>query len=586
MRRHMPLLLLPLLVIGLLGLGSLSSASPSYLSAQSDDLGDLKEEIDPILRWLRSKQDPTTGSYGDGVETTAWVLRALAEGPRAYRADDGFFVRGARDFLLAQQASNGSIADTDAQGRSRRNQTQLAALALFPMLDASTRSGYAQALVWLGEAGLEDPHDGLPVYPRDKEAATRRARNLLAQRGADGSFSGSEGPLLASAQAAVELAALAKRLKPAKGPGRPALALPDYQNATPANVAAAMERGARFLVSVAENGRWGAPGHPDAGLTAIATGALLRLPEPRPTEFQRVIDANRDWLVSLQNDDGSIHQGRLYNYVTSASVMALAGSEKPAHQAAVQSAKAYLLTLQADEGEGYSEGDRYYGGIGYGGDERPDLSNMQMAIEALSLSGLDKDHAASKRAIRFLERCQNRSESNDVRIVNGDVFIVSGDDGGAQYMPGDSKAGTIELPDGNLVPRSYGSMTYALLKSFVFAGLEKEDPRVKAAWNWLCENYTVDINPGFDTSRDPRAGYQGLFYYYHSMARALEVYGAGTIADSDGVEHDWRAELGGRLLSMQSKVDGSWVNANAPRWWEGNPVLASSYAVLALGATQ
>ena len=37
-------------------------------------------------------------------------------------------------------------------------------------------------------------------------------------------------------------------------------------------------------------------------------------------------------------------------------------------------------------------------------------------------------------------------------------------------------------------------------------------------------------------------------------------------------------------MAMQSPEDGSWVNHNAPRWWEGNPVLATSYALLTLGA--
>ena len=77
------------------------------------------------------------------------------------------------------------------------------------------------------------------------------------------------------------------------------------------------------------------------------------------------------------------------------------------------------MSLQADEGEGYSSDHPYYGGIGYGGDERPDLSNLQMALEALSASGLEEGHAAYARAIAFLERCQNRSESNDVAFVKG-----------------------------------------------------------------------------------------------------------------------------------------------------------------------
>src|SRR5439155_10331034 len=138
---------------------------------------------------------------------------------------------------------------------------------------------------------------------------------------------------------------------------------------------------------------------------------------------------------------------------------------------------------------------------------------------------------------------------------------------------GDSKAGFIDLGNGRKVPRSYGSMTYALLKSYIFAGLPKEDPRMKACWEWLRKSYTLDVNPGFEASSDPTAPYQGLFYYLHTMAKALDLYGEETIVDPQGKGHSWRKELCGRIVSMQRKEDGAWVNENSPRWWEGNPLL-------------
>ena len=192
----------------------------------------------------------------------------------------------------------------------------------------------------------------------------------------------------------------------------------------------------------------------------------------------------------------------------------------------IKRAQGFLVNLQADEGEGYSADHPFYGGIGYGGDERPDLSNLQMALEALVASGLEEDHVAFDRAVRFLERCQNRSESNDFELRSAEGKIVSGNDGGAGYYPGDSKAGFEVLADGTKIPRSYGSMTYALLKGLVFSGLETTDERVQACWKWLSEHYTLDVNPGFEHSSDPTAAYQGLFYYFHSMARALSVFGA------------------------------------------------------------
>ena len=68
------------------------------------------------------------------------------------------------------------------------------------------------------------------------------------------------------------------------------------------------------------------------------------------------------------------------------------------------------------------------------------------------------------------------------------------------------------------------------------------------------------------------------------MARALDLSGAENITDAEGIVHPWRTELSARIVTLQSRIDGSWVNVNAPRWWEGNPVLATSYALSTLDA--
>jgi squalene-hopene/tetraprenyl-beta-curcumene cyclase len=267
--------------------------------------------------------------------------------------------------------------------------------------------------------------------------------------------------------------------------------------------------------------------------------------------------------------------------VTSTAILALVRANRPKDKEAIARARAYLEVLQADGGEGYSSEHSFYGGVGYDSHGRPDLSNLQLALEALSAAGLDPGDEAFVKAVQFLERTQNRSESNDtVREVDG-VTVKSGNDGGGTYAPGDSKAGFVTLADGTQVPRSYGSMTYALLKSYLFAGLSKDDPRVAAAWKWCTEHYTLDVNPGFEASSDPSAAYQGLFYYFYTMAHALDLYGSHTVKDATGVEHDWRAEMTSRLVAMQ-RQDGSWINENSQRWYEGNPDLATAYALLVL----
>ncbi len=540
---------------------------------------DLKSEIDTSVRWLRAKQSPD-GSYGASVKSTAWVLQAFAMSPRKYKRRDGPYIAAALDYLQSKQnPETGGIYDKDAEGFQRAEQATLAWLALSQYDDAASNAVQAKL-----ETYFETPLKPTNWKERTKAAAEVEVNRWLASRQDDGSWDGLEGSLVRTSEAILALTACRAILEPAAGPATSATKLPKFDEADRGATVAAMRRGALFLLATSEDGLWGAPGQPDLGLTAMALGALQELPTPRDEGVQQVIDQGLKWLAAHQDEAGAIHDGKLKNYLTSASILALAKSGDATYSEAIQKAMRFLVSLQADEGEGYTDGDLYYGGIGYGGDERPDLSNLQMALEALDAGGLDKGDAAFKRALKFLERTQNRSESNDVNIEDGGVTIRPGDDGGSGYAPGDSKAGFETLADGTKIPRSYGSMTYALLKGFIFAGLPKDDPRMQAAWKWIREHYTLDVNPGFEATGDPAAPYRGLFYYFHSMARALDLYGEETIVDGQGKSHAWRSQLCGRLIAMQRKDDGSWLNENAPSWWEGNPVLATSYALLSLGA--
>ncbi len=555
--------------------------------AQAPSL-DLEGPIDLSTHWLRENQDVASGSFGKSVEATAWTLRAFHDGPRHYRRVDGPFVSKALDWLVAQQREDGSIATQGADAKRAAEETGLAVMALKLYADESNKAALAKALAFVGKApGLATPDADLPL-PADAKQAEAAAAKLLASRGPDRAWDGPKGKLVETARNIVVLAA-AHKIGEATAPPSAAKPeprkLPGLEEADKKKVLEALAKGGAFLLSKCKDGVFeGSPGKPDAGITALAIGGMECVPEPRPKELQTAIDKGLAWLVSLQKKDGAIHDGELANYVTSASILALARAKKPEFDPVIRKARDFLIALQADEGEGYSPDDPYYGGNSYGDEERPDLSNVQMALEALAASGLEKDNPAYKRALIFLSRCQNRSESNDMKVATDAGVIVSGDDGGGIYAPGNSKAGTIDLPDGKKVARSYGSMSYALLKSFVFAGLPKDDPRMKACWEWLKKHYTLDVNPGFETLHDPRAPYQGLFYYFHTMAVALDLFGEETIVDPQGKPHSWRKELCGRLAGMQSKIDGSWKNENSPRWWESNPLLATSYAMVSLDA--
>lgn len=229
--------------------------------------------------------------------------------------------------------------------------------------------------------------------------------------------------------------------------------------------------------------------------------------------------------------------------------------------------EAFLKGLQWDEGEGIEPSDTAYGGAGYGNHQRPDLSNTSVMIEALRELGNGPEDEAIQKALIFVSRTQNLESSH-----NDTPFAAKVDDGGFYYTPaagGQSQAG--QTASGGL--RSYGSMTYAGLKSMIYAGVDKDDPRVKAALSFLRDNYSPEINPGM--------GQAGLYYYYHTLAKALDAGEIDTLRDAQGVKRDRRSELVATLASEQ-QADGSWVNDENQRWMEGDAQLVAAYALLAL----
>lgn len=299
--------------------------------------------------------------------------------------------------------------------------------------------------------------------------------------------------------------------------------------------------------------------HP--GITALVITAFLRHPQKKYTEAEHpFIQKAIQRLVAMQQPNGAIYdaekQPALPNYNTSISVMALASTGNPAYTDIIAKAQAFLKSLQVQDEESV-----YYGGIGYGSRETVhDLSNLNLAIQALKESGSD-DQEVWDKAIKFLERTQNRSESNDQ--------AWAGNDGGFIYAPdGESKAGI----DAAGSPRSYASMTYAGLLSFIYANVDKNDERVQAAFKWIEEHFTLEENYGM--------GSQGLYYHYHTMAKALRLYGESTFVDAKGISHDWYREFAEKMIELQ-KPEGFWVNEES-RWMEADPRLVTSYVVLAL----
>lgn len=338
-----------------------------------------------------------------------------------------------------------------------------------------------------------------------------------------------------------------------------------------------MKTGVDYLKSQQKpEGHWGDPEVP--ALTALALTAALRSPSMATVkEVPEWIDKGFAYLRKSQQKDGGIYVKGLATYNTSTSIMAFVALGNEDDTELILRARGFLVGQQTDWGNKGESDDQFDGGIGYGGTySHSDLSNTYLALEAIyHTKALATDTARGEQpkldwdaALTFISRCQNHPDSNDQAFASDDAD----NKGGFIYFPGNSKAGEQELSDGTVALRSYGSMSYAGLLSFIYADLDGDDPRVVSALKWLGRNYTLAENPGM--------GAQGLYYYYQTIAKALSAAGVQKLELADGTMADWRSDLTQKLLGTQ-REDGSWVNENS-RWWENDPVLVTSYSVLSL----
>jgi squalene-hopene/tetraprenyl-beta-curcumene cyclase len=344
---------------------------------------------------------------------------------------------------------------------------------------------------------------------------------------------------------------------------------------------AAINRGLDWLVArQAPDGSWSNADFP--ALTALPLWAFAQSGRSQTATVDRAVA----YILASVNPDGSICRtpreqrkgGGLCNYNTAVAMVALNAVGRPDFVPIIQKARHVVAGSQ------HVGDDMYEGGMGYDpstGRPYADLSNSYLAYEAMRLTENVEDQRKSgearadlnwEAARKFIQRVQNLPGSNDQPGVSDDPA----DKGGFAYKPDSSMAGTTTNEDGTVRLRSYGSMTYAGLLSFIYAKADKNDTRVQSAYDWSTRHWSLDENPGM--------GQQGLFYFFNTMAKALAAYGTETIVREDGTRVLWREELIRKLISLQKiEADGTgyWVNAEG-RWWEADPVLVTSYSLLAL----
>jgi hypothetical protein len=354
----------------------------------------------------------------------------------------------------------------------------------------------------------------------------------------------------------------------------------------------------RFLISSqSPDGAWRSPTYgvfkDGLSLTPIVLKAVTFGPDVTGSTSARRRGA--DYLVARIRADASIDDGpigMIYPvYTASAAVIALTHLDFPASRAARDAWLRELRRRQLTEALGWQPDDPAFGGWGYS-IEPPskgnavlapaqqvdaDLSSTLFAIGALRIAGMDADDPAIRKALIFIERCQN--------------VAVSGEDGDPQYDDGGfffsrtdpvrNKAGVAGRDRrGRLRYHSYGSTTADGLRALLRCGLSRDHPRVAAARAWLEGHFSAAFHPGvFESARevDRDATY---FYYAWSVAHAFRSLGIKEI-HSQGRSVAWADALSQELIRRQ-RGDGTWTNRFTASK-ENDPLVATSFAAGALG---
>jgi len=339
-------------------------------------------------------------------------------------------------------------------------------------------------------------------------------------------------------------------------------------------VDATINRGLDWLIAHQnKDGSWSNPSFP--ALTALPARALL---QGRTPAAGAAVDKGIKHILTAVNDDGGIYKhvpgrkgGGLSNYNTAICISTLHASGRKSLTGVILNARKFLAGAQ------HFGDDVYNGGFGYDRQTKrayTDLLNTYYTVTAMrETQGIEdlRDKSEKRvdinwnKTLKFVERMQNKPDT------------TADDAGGFVYNPTDPKAGTTTNAAGVVVFRSYGSITYAGMLALMYAEVSRDDPRVQSAFDWASRHWSLDENPGM--------GPEGLYFFYNVLTRALSATGHDLVPLTDGSFVNWKAEVAKKLVATQvidpDTGQGYWVNKTG-RYWENDPILVTSYSLLAL----
>jgi hypothetical protein len=262
---------------------------------------------------------------------------------------------------------------------------------------------------------------------------------------------------------------------------------------------------------------------------------------------------------ALKQDAGRAPELIYPVYTASAALIVSSRVEGDRGQAAREVWLRELRRRQMTEELGWTPLDPSYGAWGYSleplrkphalGSDQPldaDLSSTLFAVGALRIIGVAADAPEIRKAIVFIQRCQNVA-------AEGGIYDPRYDDGGFFLTPTDpvrNKAGGI----GTSRYHSYGSATADGLRALLRCGLAVDHPRVAAARTWLQTHFSVLKHPG-ECEPGRELDLEATYYYFTwSASHAFRALGVREF-QVNGRLIAWAEGLAQELMRRQHMVE-------------------------------
>ena len=244
----------------------------------------------------------------------------------------------------------------------------------------------------------------------------------------------------------------------------------------------------------------------------------------------------------------------------------------------------YLEAQQFSEKVGFEPSSPAYGGWGFGINGRPTLSSfVDLSHTRRVLASLAQANPVNPkvriRAERFLALVQKSPKEKRSPLIPGftnEITRQPPHDGGFFSSPTVAYANKgrteVDPKTGHVFYRSYATATCDGILSLLALGVDKSDPRITSAINWLRDNDDWNLPEGIPL--DDPAPWAESMRFYHLMVRA-ETYSS---LDMPG---DWRKDLL-KALSGKQLPNGSFLNLEGRLMKEDDPLLCTAFAVIAL----